>query len=65
MRGRTYASPVAGGYTNNHARFQEQKGIWGQKALAVGNLKDTVAIKVRMGRIKPGQSRITQIAVSI
>jgi hypothetical protein len=53
------------GYTHNHARFQEQKDIWARKASAVGNIKDAVAVKVFMGRIKPGQSKVTIIGVRI
>lgn len=56
---------MAGGYTDNHARFYEQKDIWARKASAVGNIKDVVAIKVFMGRIKPGQTKATIIDVRI
>jgi hypothetical protein len=64
-RGRTYTSPVTGGYTHNHTQFQEQNSLWARKASAAGNIKDVVAVKVFMGRITPGQSRITMIDVSV
>jgi hypothetical protein len=56
---------MAGGYTNNHTRFNEQKEIWARKASTVGNIKDVVAVKVFMGRIKPGQTKVTIIDVRI
>jgi hypothetical protein len=59
------AGGSSGGYTKNHARFQEQSNNWAHKASAGGNMKDVVAVKVAMGTIKPGQNRVAQIGVSI
>ena len=45
-KGHPYHPHVAGGYTENHAHFQEQKDHWACWASAAGNIKDVITIKV-------------------
>jgi hypothetical protein len=64
-KGHSHHPHMASGYTENHAHFQEQKDHWARRASAAGNIKDVIAIKVFMGRIKPGQHCITIISVGV
>lgn len=61
IQGRTYNSPVAGGYTDNHAQFHEQNEVWARKASASGNTKHVIAVKAFIGVMKPGKTNVTII----
>jgi hypothetical protein len=74
--GSTYDNPVPGGYTAHHAAFNHDIEFWQQKAsnprvakaatsTTSKPIQDRVAIKVLMGRILPGQKKITMIGVRI
>lgn len=56
--------PAAHGYTANHSRFTASNDAWYQKASAVGNIRVSFSVRVRMGTIKPGQGTIIMIGVS-
>ena len=77
--GRTYDSAVPGGYTANHAHFNNEEVSWRQKSLVPAkaaakaalkavkapNIIGDIAVKVQMGTLLLGQKNITMIGVSI
>jgi hypothetical protein len=63
-RGRAYKLQEPRGYTQNHPKLQQHKGIWARKARTVGNHRDVIAIKAFMGRIQDGQKSISMIGVN-
>jgi hypothetical protein len=64
-RAHSYNDPTANGYTANHSLFSTAKEGWSRKASAVGNIKGTVSVRVRMGTVKQGQGSIVMIGVSL
>lgn len=67
------SQPGAGGYTQHHAKFYNEYERWsrkasggtGQPAPVPEKTKQEVAIRVIIGAVMPGQSRIIQAGVSI
>jgi hypothetical protein len=57
--------PPDNGYTENHLHFNSEDQKWHGRASAAGNLKDVVSVRVQMGTIRPGRSRIFMIGVRI
>ena len=65
MHAHSYKDSTAHGYTANHSLFSSAKEGWSRKASAVGNIKGTVSVRVRMGTVKQGQGSIVMIGVSL
>jgi len=61
---RPKAAARAHGYTQNHLHYQGQLDAWSRKASSIEDKKDSMAVLVYMGVLRPGHKKLSLIGVS-